>query len=233
MNLIESKTLKFSVSGLRGIYGKDITPENIPLFCMAFNKTLPKGSVAIARDTRNTGEAMIRLVTGSLISLGREVVEIGILPTPTLKAYVYQKCMAGGIMISASHNPLEYNALKFIKKDGYFFNEKDNQKLLSELNSNKRQQTDWSVKRFGLSREDHQEALDAHMEDILKVVHLPKKVKMKAAIDTLGACGTEIAEAFLKKLGPHCILSLSKISEFISKKARTNRKCLTFIICFC
>ena len=222
MSFVESKTLKFSISGLRGIYGKDITPENIPLFCVAFHQTLLKGPIAIARDTRKTGEAMRCLVTGSLLSLGREVVDIGILPTPTLKAYVHLKRMAGGLMISASHNPAEYNALKFIKKNGYFFDEKDNQKFWSALNSKNptsNPKVNWSfnhsgnhsgnqvVKNFLFSREAHsgsreahQEALDLHIEDTLKAIPLPKKVRMRVAIDTLGACGTEIAGAFLKKL---------------------------------
>ena len=208
-----SKTFKFSISGLRGIYGKDITPENIPLFCSAFHKCLSSGSIAIARDTRNTGEAMKQMVMGSLASLGRQVIDLGIVPTPTLKAYTHMKKLAGALMISASHNPMEYNALKLIKKYGLFFEEVDNKKFLTFLN----QKTDWSLKRPPALKEAHQEAIHVHIEEVLNQVKLPKKIKMRVAVDTLGACATKIATSFLEQLG---ITVFSLYPHFLDKFPR-------------
>ena len=198
MELKASKTLKFSVSGFRGIYGKDITPENIPLLCLALSHCLPRGVIGLARDTRNTGEAMRQLTLGSLISCGRKVVDLGVLPTPTLKNYIASQNLAGGLMISASHNPPEYNAFKFIKKKGFFFDEKDNQKFLQNLKDNQ----SWkNHKQQGSFENAHEKALNSHIQEILSNIKLPKKIKLRVGIDTLGACATNIAEVFLKTVG--------------------------------
>ena len=214
MQLSKSKTLKFSISGLRGIYGQDITPENIPLFCAAFDSVLPRGPVAIAQDTRNTGVPMKQAALGSLVSLGREVIDIGILPTPTLKNYVSLKNLTGGLMISASHNPPEYNAFKFIKGQGFFFAEKENEKFLKNL----KEKPIWKGhKAQGSLREDGDQALLSHIREIIQHIPLPRKIRLKVAIDTAGACATNIAEVFLKKLG---VQVFSLFPQFLEKFPR-------------
>ncbi len=198
MKLSLSKTLKFSISGIRGVYGEDITPENIPILCSVFSNCLPRGVIALARDTRNTSEAMRQLSLGSLISCGRKVLDLGVLPTPTLKNYIASENLAGGLMISASHNPPEYNAFKFITKEGFFFSEKDNQKFLQNLKENQ----NWkNHKQQGNFENAHEKALNSHIQEVRSKIKLPKKVKMKVGMDTLGACATSIANFFLKEIG--------------------------------
>ena len=141
---------------------------------------------------------MRQLTLGSLISCGRKVVDLGVLPTPTLKNYIASQNLAGGLMISASHNPPEYNAFKFIKKQGLFFDEKDNQKFLQNLKDNQ----SWkNHKQQGSFENVHEKALNSHIQEILSNIKLPKKIKLRVGIDTLGACATNIAEVFLKTVG--------------------------------
>ena len=224
-----SNTLKFSISGLRGIYGKDITPENVTLFTNAFHRVISGGVVAIARDSRSTGETIKHIVIGSLSSLGRKVLDIGILPTPTLKAYVRSKSLAGGIMVSASHNPIEYNAFKFIKKEGRFFTEKDNQRFMQLLHTKAR----WSNHRKqGALSDAHEEAAKLHIEDIFQNIPLPKKMKIRVAIDTMGACGTKIAESFLKRLGAETFSIFPNILQVFPRPPEPNQNSLKKLAAF-
>ena len=196
MDVKKSDTLKFSVSGLRGICGKDLIPENILFFSEAFHRIIPGGRVAIARDNRGSGEAIKHIIAGNLIFWGRQVVDLGVLPTPTLKSYVRIKSLAGGIMISASHNPVEYNALKFIKKGGKFFDEKDN---LSFMNLLKNRPIHSNRRSWGSLVSAGEEAEELHIQDVLRNIPSPKKVKFRVALDTLGGTSTFIARNFLER----------------------------------
>ena len=229
MQLSKSKTLKFSISGLRGIYGQDITPENIPLFCAAFDSVLPRGPVAVAQDTRNTGAPMKQVAWGSLVSLGREVIDIGILPTPTLKNYISLKNLTGGLMLSASHNPPEYNAFKFIKGQGLFFAEKENEKFLKNL----KEKPLWrGHKAQGSLREDSDQALLLHIEEIMQNIPLLRKIRLKVAIDTAGACATNIAEVFLKKLGVQVFSLYPQFLEKFPRRPEPTAKALGLLSSF-
>lgn len=115
-----SPTLKLSISGLRGVYPDDISPDKWVDYVRAFAAVVPEGAVAIARDARATSPALLQIAAGVLSLLGRTVHNLGLVPTPTIKAYVRQKKLAGGLMVSASHNPEQYNALKFIKRGDFF-----------------------------------------------------------------------------------------------------------------
>ncbi len=226
MLLSDSDTFKFSVSGIRGIFGKDLHPQNITGFIKAFHYTLSKGRICIARDTRSTGNAISQIVLGTLLSLGREVIDLGILPTPTLKAYINHKNMAGGIMISASHNPAQYNAFKFIKKGGFFFSEEDNANWLKYLDDPSH---GWGDHKFqGKYSYIHEEAIQFHIRNILHYIPLPDKdSKIKVAVDTLGSTATEVIHRFLDVIGleyvsiyPHLISEFPRPPEPTEKALR-------------
>ncbi|MES0490792.1 MAG: phosphoglucosamine mutase [Leptospirales bacterium] len=195
---LNSPTLKFSVSGLRGVYPDDINPENATAIIAAFEATIGKGGIAIARDNRPTGAALEDIVSGSLAALGRNVYKCGIIPTPTLKAFINKEKLAGGIMISASHNPIQYNAFKFIKKQGYFFEKTENDKFIAALKKG----SSWgSYQKQGSLYQSKETSSALHIESILSnmpKVQSPKKIKV--AIDTLGACATDIVPMFLDKM---------------------------------
>ncbi len=113
----------FGTNGVRGVVGESMTPELV-LGIGAALGTLRKGRIAVGRDTRTSGEALIHAVKAGLLMVGCDVVDLGVLPTPALQ-YVIRKHFDGGAMITASHNPPEYNGVKIIDADGTEMGDED------------------------------------------------------------------------------------------------------------
>src|SRR5574339_238233 len=113
-------TLMSSISGIRGIVGDGLDPETIIKYSNAYADFIGKGSVVIGRDARITGEMVNQITTGTLLAKGIDVIDIGICPTPTVQFNVKKLKAQGGIAISASHNPNEWNALKLLNGTGQF-----------------------------------------------------------------------------------------------------------------
>src|SRR5436190_7101904 len=124
-------TLMVGVSGVRGIVGKDLTPEVVTRWARAFGTWVRengkrgtgngKGSaVVVGRDARESGPAFAAAVTTGLTLVGCDVIDVGLVPTPTVQLAVEHHHAGGGIAITASHNPIEWNALKFVGSDGIF-----------------------------------------------------------------------------------------------------------------
>src|SRR5260221_9163189 len=107
-----------SVSGLRGIVGESLTPDVAIRYVCAFAAELPPGPIVITRDGRTTGPMLATCLTGGLTAIGRTVVNGGIAATPTTGVLVRSYRAAGGVQISASHNPAEYNGLKLFSAEG-------------------------------------------------------------------------------------------------------------------
>ena len=107
-----------SVSGLRGIVGDSLTPEVALRYVAAFAATLPPGPIVVSRDGRTTGPMIAAAVHSGLAAVGRTVIDAGIAATPTLGVIVRTTAAAGGVQISASHNPPQYNGLKLFGGDG-------------------------------------------------------------------------------------------------------------------
>ena len=121
--ITNSNSLMISVSGIRGIIPTGLNLQSLIQFTLAYAKVLNPKTIVIGRDSRPSGEFIENIVSGVLLSIGINVKIIGIVPTPTLKSIVNETKSDGGIMISASHNPLEWNAFKFVGKNGFFFDE--------------------------------------------------------------------------------------------------------------
>jgi phosphomannomutase len=107
-----------SVSGLRGIVGGSLTPEVAVRYVAAFAATLPPGPIVMGRDGRTSGPLLAAAITEHLTRAGRDVIDCGIAATPTVGIVVRQERAAGGIQISASHNPAPYNGLKLFSAAG-------------------------------------------------------------------------------------------------------------------
>src|SRR5207244_1678070 len=120
-------TLMVGVSGVRGIVGKDLTDEVVMRYARAFGMWAAEHAplVVVGRDARTSGPAFERAVTAGLGSVGCDVVTVGLAPTPTIQLAVEHHAAGGGIAITASHNPIEWNALKFIGPDGIFLDGAD------------------------------------------------------------------------------------------------------------
>ena len=107
-------TLVVSISGIRGIVGDGLDPQILIKYLNVYADFIGKGKVVVGRDSRITGEMVENIVSGTLMAKGIDVVEIGICPTPTVQFTVKELKANGGIAISASHNPNEWNALKLL-----------------------------------------------------------------------------------------------------------------------
>src|SRR6266498_5063943 len=115
-------TLKISISGVRGVIGDSLSPTLLTRFAQAFGTYVGSGAIVIGRDPRTSGEMVKQAVIAGLLSSGCRVVDIGMCPVPTIQLLVRHHRAHGGIAITASHNPAEWNALKFIGTDGLFLN---------------------------------------------------------------------------------------------------------------
>ena len=113
-------TLMVSVSGIRGIVGDGLDPQTIVKYASAYADFCGKGKIVIGSDGRISGEMVSKLVIGTLLAKGNDIVDIGICPTPTVLFNVKNLKAVGGIQISASHNPNEWNALKLLNRNGEF-----------------------------------------------------------------------------------------------------------------
>ena len=126
-------SLMISVSGIRGIVGESLTPKNLSTFAMAFaawvlekkndrndSPLKKKPQIVIGRDTRPTGKAIGNLISNTLALCGCDVIDIGIATTPTVELAVTAEAADGGLIITASHNPVAWNALKMLNRNGEF-----------------------------------------------------------------------------------------------------------------
>src|SRR5437762_9646596 len=107
-----------SVSGLRGIIGESLTPAVASRYVAAFASTLKPGPVIVSRDGRSSGPMLAQIVCGTLAACGRKVLYADVAATPTLGVMVRAHLAAGGVQVSASHNPPQYNGLKLFNAEG-------------------------------------------------------------------------------------------------------------------
>ena len=110
----------FGISGLRAIVGDGLTPEVVSRYTATFGTLVGHGTVAVGRDCRASGEMMHAAAIAGLIAVGCEVVDLGICPTPTVVHATRRGTLAGAIMLTASHNPEQWNGLKFVSREGQF-----------------------------------------------------------------------------------------------------------------
>ena len=116
-------TLIKSISGIRGIIDKSLDSTMVAKYVQAFSNISPHGKILLARDTRNSGKDYIQTAIIALKQINRKSIVVDIVPTPTAQFEVYSKRYAGGIVFTASHNPSDWNGLKFIGPDGTFINQ--------------------------------------------------------------------------------------------------------------
>ncbi len=191
-----------SISGIRGIFGESLTPENIVKYISAFAKYIGRKKIVIGRDGRLGGELVEKLIETTLLFNGCEVVNVGVAPTPTISLAVETLKAAGGISITASHNPQEWNGMKFIGSKGIFLDADENKKLWDYFDdtSNNYVTAD-KIKQI----EYYPGFLDYHIAKVLDIrsinVKKIKKRKFKVVVDCVNSSGSLIIPSLLKKLG--------------------------------
>jgi phosphomannomutase len=190
--------LKIGVSGIRGVVGDFLTPNLACAFAQAFGTYVGQGRVVLGRDTRSTGEMLEHAVTCGLLAAGCEVVKVGIAPTPTIQIYVSETHAKGGIAITASHNPPEYNALKLFNREGLFFNQYERSELLDLYHqSDFRQATNAEIRGVSV---DYDTAPERHIARVLKNVDVDRirKRHFKVALDGVNGAGSLMSVHFLR-----------------------------------
>lgn len=194
-----------SVSGVRGRVGDAMTPEVVARYALAFGVWSLKQSksrvVVLGRDTRVSGPIFHRVAGAALEAAGVHVVDVGVAPTPTIQLAVEHFQAAGGLAITASHNPIEWNALKFIASSGMFLDAVQGSELRSLMQGGVRGAT-WDI--LGFSEPDPG-AIQRHVEAILSLSVLDagviRKNKFRVALDTCHGAGTTIMPELLARLG--------------------------------
>jgi phosphomannomutase len=125
-----------SISGVRGLTKTHLTAESSVVYARAFHQLLPKGVIMAGRDSRPSGEDIIQAMMGELTQLGRTVIQCGIVPTPTVQFMVHNTEAVGGFIVTASHNPIEWNGLKFVREDSTFFHPNECERLFELVDTN-------------------------------------------------------------------------------------------------
>lgn len=127
------RSLKISISGIRGIVGETLDPRLVTNFAQAFGTLVGPSTVLVSRDTRPSGQMVTSCVAAGLLATGCQVVDLGICPTPALQWAVKSTDASGGIAVTAGHNAMNWNALKFIREDGLYLNPNQGEELLNIL----------------------------------------------------------------------------------------------------
>ena len=204
-----------SISGIRGTIGgktgENLTPADIVKYTSAYgewmlsqkSKSKSKSyKVVIGRDARMSGEMVSKLVSSTLLGMGIDVIDLGLSTTPTVEIAVTNEKADGGIIITASHNPKQWNALKLLNSDGEFISEKDGQHVLKIAEDDKF--IFQEVQSLG-QRKEVNDYIKKHIEKILALDLVDKKAvkekKFRIALDAVNSTGGIAVPMLLEALG--------------------------------
>jgi len=177
--------VKISVSGIRGIFGNDLTLKDVLRFCNNFSSLIKSKKCVIAQDTRPSGSMIIETASAALLQCGIDVYNLGMVPTPVI--FRESRKYSAGIIVTSSHNPLEWNGLKFIV-NGRGINEEELNFLTNDQDTSK------SI--IGLETKIESNYIDEAANLIGKVADSPKVV-----VDVGGGAARHVAPDLLKKIG--------------------------------
>ncbi|HLG36008.1 MAG TPA: phosphoglucosamine mutase, partial [Bacteroidia bacterium] len=217
-------TLIKSISGIRGTIGgkagENLTPVDIARFASAFGMWVKKNTksamphIVIGRDARPSGEMVRNIVVSSLHALGIDVTDLGLSTTPTVAMSVTNFNADGGIIITASHNPKNWNALKLLNSKGEFISAEDGEAVLeiSEQESFQFAEVD-SLGRY--CKDDSQ--IQKHIEQILALplvdIDAIRNKKLKVVIDCVNSTGGIAVPLLLKALGVNEVIELCCVPD--------------------
>ncbi len=190
--------LKISISGIRGIVGRSFTPRLILDFTQAFSTYVGRGKVAVASDSRPTRDMVKHAVFSGLISSGNIPVDLGILPIPSFQVYVKESRANGGIDITASHNPVEWNALKLVLKGGRFPFSFEAEEIIDIYQQGSfRKEREFSQKIY------EKDAFNYHKKKLFAFADYEsiRRAKPKVVVDSCNGAGSPFVEKFLRELG--------------------------------
>ncbi|MBO4231928.1 MAG: phosphoglucosamine mutase [Bacteroidales bacterium] len=205
-------TLIKSISGIRGTIGgrrgNNLTPADIVDFTSAFVSFIRKKEnkeqlkIVVGRDARISGEIVSKITTSTLQSLGVDVIDLGLSTTPTVEMAVVKHSADAGMILTASHNPMEWNALKLLNRNGEFISSDEGKELLELVEKNDFEYA--GVKKIG-SYTRYDNAISDHIDEILKLdivdVKAIKAADFSVALDTVNSTGGIALPQLLERLG--------------------------------
>ncbi len=207
-----------SISGIRGtiggVPGENLTPPDIIKFTAAYGIWLKEksnaGKVVVGRDGRISGEMVQNLVVNTLLGMGLNVIDVGLSTTPTVELAVIWEEAGGGIIVTASHNPKEWNALKLLNSKGEFLDADDGVFILDKAAAGNFSFA--SVDKLGTLTTDHS-ILDKHIQAILNYPHVDqpaiKANNYRVVVDTINSTGALYVPPLLNALGVEEIILLN------------------------
>jgi phosphomannomutase len=202
--------LMVSVSGVRGRVGEALSPEIVARFAAGFGAWAlgrraagEARTIVVGRDSRVSGPLFHRVVLSALESVGADVIDLGLTTTPTCQLAVEHHHAAGGLMLSASHNPIEWNALKFIGPSGLFLEKREGEEMRSAMERERGiAYATWD--KLGRVRSDF-DAAARHVEQILALPYIDvegiRRRKFRVALDAVRGAGAVIMPMLLDRLG--------------------------------
>src|SRR3989449_838479 len=209
-----SDTLMVSVSGVRGLVGTDLTPEVVARWAGAFGVWAKDGrpsgrravrpSIVVGRDARTSGPMFASAAIAGLQSVGCHVIDVGLVATPTVQLAVEHHRAAGGIILTASHNPIEWNALKFVGPDGIFLDTVAGTRVreLAAGGGNSLPRANYNA--IGGVKSDA-DAISRHLAAVLALrgvdVRAIRRRRFRVALDTVRGAGGALMPVLLERLG--------------------------------
>ncbi len=198
--MLSQMSLKIGISGVRGIVGESLTPQLVTSFAAAFGNYSGAGPILIGTDNRPSREMIKQAAMAGLLSVGCTPVDVGIVPLPALMLHVRQAGAFGGICISASHNPIEWNALKFIGPDGIVLRPNQAAELTDLYHQGV--YTRVAAQEIADPRSDSS-TVARHREAVLHAVDADsiRARRFKVAVDCVNGAASRATPAFLRALG--------------------------------
>lgn len=193
-------SLKIGISGIRGIVGETLTPQLVTTFAEAFGTFVGPGSVVVGRDTRVSGEMVKSAVFAGLLAVGCKPTDVGISPVPSILIKTNRTDAIGAIAITASHNPVQWNALKFVGRGGLFLNRYEAQELLDIYHQSEFALVETDQYMSAVCDDD---PVKEHFAAVLGYVDADaiRKKKFKVVYDACNGAGSTFTPRFLELLG--------------------------------
>lgn len=209
-------TLIKSISGIRGTIGgkegESLTPLDIIKYTTAFADVIITGDnkkVVVGRDARLSGQMVNQLVCGTLMSKGIDVIDLDLSTTPTVEMLVVKEKAAGGIILTASHNPKQWNALKLLNAEGEFISAEQGAAIIDKVKSSNFEYNE--IDSIG-SYELMEGTIDWHIDEIIKLsmvdVDAISKRNFTIAVDAVNSTGGIAVPALLRKLGVQNVIEI-------------------------
>ena len=190
-----------SISGVRGLVISHLTPQVAVEYAKALHKYIPDGVIVAGRDSRPSGDIILESMCEQLVLLGRTIIHCGIVPTPTVQFMVHNTEAVGGFIVTASHNPIEWNGLKFVREDSTFFHPNDCENLFEIVDKNSVIE---NAQDPGMIWPE-KNAIQKHIISCvgLKCISLNRiqKRKFKVVIDSINGAGSQALPLMLQSLG--------------------------------